>query len=503
MLALTCVASPNRMKYYNNCIFFNVQKDFIIQSGDPTGTGKGGDSVFKCVQLGNTRRACLTQPSPPPNRFLYGDQARFFDDEITPKLKHSRKGAVGCASAGPNLNASSFYITCRDDVDALDERNTVFGQVSEGLDVVDRINEAYCDDSGRPWINLRIHHAVILDDPFPDPPGFVETLVPPQSPQFVKTEDDGRLEDDWQPGDEARDPAEVEKELARKEAKSRAVVLEMIGDLPEADAKPPDDQLFVCKLNPVTTDEDLEIIFSRFGKVTQCDIIRDYKTGDSLCYAFVTFDTHEAAEAAYLKMDNVLIDDRRIHVDFSQSMHDLWRQFKRHGKKGGRAENAQYAEQDKPRGGRIEYKTGGPVLATGPWATSGRGRGHEHPQGGRGRGDGGRGGPRAEDWPCPRCRNLCFGFRTECNRCGTAKGAHVDRPTEASHHGGERQRRDERERDDRRERHHRSPSRERERRHRSRSHDRGHKHSHRRRSRSRSDDRGRKHRRERSRSRSR
>ena len=37
------------MKYYNNCIFFNVQKDFIIQSGDPTGTGKGGDSVFKCV----------------------------------------------------------------------------------------------------------------------------------------------------------------------------------------------------------------------------------------------------------------------------------------------------------------------------------------------------------------------------------------------------------------------------------------------------------------------
>jgi cyclophilin family peptidyl-prolyl cis-trans isomerase len=49
---VTRVASLNRMKYYNNCIFFNVQKDFIIQSGDPTGTGKGGDSVFKCVQLG-------------------------------------------------------------------------------------------------------------------------------------------------------------------------------------------------------------------------------------------------------------------------------------------------------------------------------------------------------------------------------------------------------------------------------------------------------------------
>ena len=49
------------------------------------------------------------------------------------------------------------------------------------------------------------------------------------------------------------------------EAKSRAVVLEMIGDLPEADAAPPANMLFVCKLNPVTTEEDLEIIFSRCG----------------------------------------------------------------------------------------------------------------------------------------------------------------------------------------------------------------------------------------------
>ena len=238
---------------------------------------------------------------------------------------------MGCASAGPGLNASQFYMTTRDEVDALDERKTIFGQVSEGLEVLDRINEAYCDEAGRPWINLRIHHTVVLDDPFPDPPG-LEALVPPSSPEWVKTEDDGRLEDDWKPGDGARDPEAVEQELRRKEAKSRAVVLEMIGDLPEADAKPPENQLFVCKLNPVTTDEDLEIIFSRFGTITQCDIIRDYKTGDSLCYAFVTFDEPEAAEAAYFKMDNVLIDDRRIHVDFSQSMHDLWRQFRKFGK---------------------------------------------------------------------------------------------------------------------------------------------------------------------------
>lgn len=64
----------------------------------------------------------------------------------------------------------------------------------------------------------------------------------------------------------------------------------MIGDLPTADATPPENMLFICKLNPVTTDEDLEIIFSRFGKVTECDIIRDAKTGDSLCYGFIGFE---------------------------------------------------------------------------------------------------------------------------------------------------------------------------------------------------------------------
>ena len=48
----------------------------------------------------------------------------------------------------------------------------------------------------------------------------------------------------------------------------------MIGDLPEADAAPPPNMLFVCKLNPVTSEEDLDIIFSRFGNITSCDIIR-------------------------------------------------------------------------------------------------------------------------------------------------------------------------------------------------------------------------------------
>lgn len=64
---------------------------------------------------------------------LYGEQARFFEDEIKPHLKHKRKGTVGMASAGENLNASQFYITAGDNVDSLDGKHTIFGQVSVSL----------------------------------------------------------------------------------------------------------------------------------------------------------------------------------------------------------------------------------------------------------------------------------------------------------------------------------------------------------------------------------
>jgi peptidyl-prolyl cis-trans isomerase-like 4 len=89
----------------------------------------------------------------------------------------------------------------------------------------------------------------------------------------------------------------------------------MVGDLPFANVRPPENVLFVCKLNPVTRDEDLELIFSRFGTIMSCQVIRDKRTGDSLQYAFIEFDKREDAEQAYFKMQNVLVDDRRIWVD--------------------------------------------------------------------------------------------------------------------------------------------------------------------------------------------
>eukprot|EP00026_Physarum_polycephalum_P006100 Phypoly_transcript_06141.p1 GENE.Phypoly_transcript_06141~~Phypoly_transcript_06141.p1 ORF type:complete len:472 (+),score=82.71 Phypoly_transcript_06141:35-1450(+) len=296
------IASKNflklcKIKYYNNCLFYDVQKDFIVQTGDPTGMGRGGESIYG---------------------ILYGEDAKYFEDEIHLPIKHKEKGVVAMANEGKNMNGSRFYITTRENLDYLDGKHTIFGKVVEGLDVLDKINNAFVDKGGRPLLNIRIKHTFVLDDPFPDPPSLV---IPDASPDLVKSNDDIRPEADeeWD-ANKGKTEEEVEESLAKETAKSQATMLEILGDIPDADMKPPENVLFVCKLHPVTQEEDLELIFSRFGTILSCEVIKDWKTGDSLQYAFIEFSDKKECEAAYLKMDNVLIDDRRIHVDFSQSV---------------------------------------------------------------------------------------------------------------------------------------------------------------------------------------
>ena len=71
---------------------------------------------------------------------------------------------------------------------------------------------------------------------------------------------------------------EITEMQKQKEAKAQATILEIVGDIPDADMAPPENVLFVCKLNPVTTDDDLEIIFSRFGKIVGY-VLRQFKDG--------------------------------------------------------------------------------------------------------------------------------------------------------------------------------------------------------------------------------
>ncbi|XP_074032045.1 uncharacterized protein [Leptinotarsa decemlineata] len=298
-----------KKKYYNYNLFHTVSRGFMAQTGDPTGSRSGGESLFGLLE---------------------GPSKRFFEGENEPRIKHTKMGLISFVGNEERMIGSQFFITLGEDLTYLDEKHCVFGEVVEGFDVLEVINEAICDSDDRPYKDIRITHTVILNDPYPDPKALQAPSRSP-SPSAERLQGGRIAPDECVDETEGKDVREIAEMQAELEAKARATILEIVGDLPDAEMAPPENVLFVCKLNPVTTDEDLEIIFNRFGKIKSCEVIRDRKTNDSLQYAFIEFEDEKACEDAYFKMDNILIDDRRIHVDFSQSVSKV----KWHGKGRG------------------------------------------------------------------------------------------------------------------------------------------------------------------------
>ncbi|UZJ52366.1 hypothetical protein CBS101457_001686 [Exobasidium rhododendri] len=300
---------------YNYLTFFSVQKSFLAQTGDPTNSGNGGSSVWS--QL--------------PSSSSHHTDSHYFTPERHRTLKHAAKGTISmaCTAVGDEEDAeviagSQFFITLGDNIDYLDDKHAPFGRIVEGEEeggTLDKINDTFVDKDKRPLRDIRIQHLVVLDDPFDDPEGLlVPSRTPSPTPQQLAAIG---LDASITQMDEERPLEVVEEDKRRADTTAAALTLEMVGDLPFAEVRPPENILFVCKLNPITRSEDLDLIFSRFGKVLSCEVIKDKKTGDSLQYAFIEFDKQEAAEQAYFKMQNVLIDDRRIWVDFSQSVSKL------------------------------------------------------------------------------------------------------------------------------------------------------------------------------------
>ena len=299
-----------KLYYYNYCAFFNVQRDFVVQTGDPTDTGEGGSSVWYHIE----------QQQQQQQRSNGKGTSRLFKPERHPNNKHTELGTLSMACSPDGGAGSIFFITLTENATYLDGKHAPFGRCVEedSLETLRKFNtDVLTDETGKPLRDVRIRHVVVLDDPFPDPEGL---NVPPNSPLPTAAQLKSlTVGEDEELPDEDADQEALDAVRRAREARAQALTLEMVGDLPFADVRPPENVLFVCKLNAVTRSEDLELIFSRFGEILSCEIIRDKKTGDSLNYAFIEFDKKEEAERAYVKMDNVLIDDRRIHVDFSQS----------------------------------------------------------------------------------------------------------------------------------------------------------------------------------------
>ncbi|XP_011549013.3 peptidyl-prolyl cis-trans isomerase-like 3 [Plutella xylostella] len=98
--------------YYNGCLFHRNIKGFIVQTGDPTGTGKGGSSIW----------------------------GRKFEDEFNDALKHSSRGMVSMANNGPNTNGSQFFFTYGEQPH-LDLKYTLFGRVIDGFEALDDLEK--------------------------------------------------------------------------------------------------------------------------------------------------------------------------------------------------------------------------------------------------------------------------------------------------------------------------------------------------------------------------
>ncbi|KAL3893420.1 MAG: hypothetical protein SGPRY_014246 [Prymnesium sp.] len=113
-----------------------VVSDFMAQGGDPTGTGRGGESI-------------------------YGAK---FADEVTRELKHTGAGIVSMANAGPNTNGSQFFITLAP-CPHLDGKHTIFGRISGGMSVVKRLGLARTDADDRPIDNVKIIKARVAGVP--------------------------------------------------------------------------------------------------------------------------------------------------------------------------------------------------------------------------------------------------------------------------------------------------------------------------------------------------
>jgi peptidyl-prolyl cis-trans isomerase B (cyclophilin B) len=115
--------------FYDGVVFHRVIPDFMIQGGDPTGTGSGGPGYQ-------------------------------FDDE--PNDRKVVRGALAMANAGPNTNGSQFFIVTTEAASWLDGKHTVFGTVTGGMDVVDAISALETDGRDRPRTDVTIERIELL-----------------------------------------------------------------------------------------------------------------------------------------------------------------------------------------------------------------------------------------------------------------------------------------------------------------------------------------------------
>ncbi|CUS24347.1 LAQU0S15e02454g1_1 [Lachancea quebecensis] len=290
--------------FYNYQCFYNLNKDYSLECGDAL----IGNEDRENLRIHNTSIQGLCGSREPSAELLKSSQvyrkralAHLGDIAFLVTLLENSTPVIG----------SRFMFSLTEE-DRMYEDIVCFGRVpNEYLQTLRDMNMRLTDEQQRPNVDIRIKNAYVLHDPFPDPESFrcFEIEMPVRTVRL--------------PPQLANRPTQVsstdEKEKIEREMRSKELTLEILGDIPHVGIKPSERVLFVCRLNPITRAKDLATIFHRFGEIEVIEIVRDKETGSSLGYGFIEFAKKESCEMAYSKMDGILIDDKRIHVDFCQS----------------------------------------------------------------------------------------------------------------------------------------------------------------------------------------
>lgn len=120
--------------YYDGIVFHRVIRDFMIQWGDPTGTGSGGKSLWH----------------------------QAFEDEFSDTTLTHKKWVISMANAGRNTNGSQFFIVTAQDASFLDRKHTIFGHVISGMDIVEKIEASKTDRNDKPLDEVKIIKAIVI-----------------------------------------------------------------------------------------------------------------------------------------------------------------------------------------------------------------------------------------------------------------------------------------------------------------------------------------------------
>lgn len=136
--------------YYNGTKFHRLIPGFVLQGGDPTGTGRGGESAF--------------------------GSGKPFKDEFDTRLQHSQRGVLSMANSGPNTNGSQFFITFKE-APHLDLKHPVFGRVVGGIGLLDRLEQVSTDKKDKPLEDVEIVTVTVFSDPIDEADQILENFI--------------------------------------------------------------------------------------------------------------------------------------------------------------------------------------------------------------------------------------------------------------------------------------------------------------------------------------